>query len=186
MQLLSKIFWFSVAALFLIEAWLWDHIGGLLLRLAALIPFDAFKVALASWLDRLPPALAFVAFAVPIILLEPLKVVAIWLMGHEHILAGVLTFIFAEVVTVGVVAFLFDAMRGKLLSLRWFHNVYDWVLRARSWADDLLLPYKLKLAAGLASLGLWAQARLAAHVQSPFIGRLIALRGQARQMRKRA
>ncbi len=186
MQLFGKIFWFCVAALFLIEAWLWDHIGGLLLRLAALIPFDAFKAALAGWLDKLPPALAFVAFAVPIMLLEPLKVVAIWLIGHEQILAGVLLFAFAEALTVGVVAFLFDAMRGKLLSMRWFHRVYDRILRVRRWADILILPYRLKLAAALASLTLWAQERLAAHAQSPFIGRLIALRGQARRMRKRA
>jgi hypothetical protein len=183
MRHLVKSFWFLVAAIFLIEAWLWDYAGGFLRWLVALLPLDAFKAALARWIDCLYAPVALILFIVPVIVLEPLKVVAIWLIGHRHVILGILTFGFAEVFTVGIIAFLFDAMRGKLLSMHWFLKLYEWVLWVRAWADEIVLPYKQKIHAAVAALRLWIREKIAAHGQSPFIRKLLALREYARRTR---
>jgi hypothetical protein len=186
MKQLAKFFWFTLAAIFLIEAWLWEYVGGFFRWLYEIIPLAALKAALARGIDRLPAPLALVLFVIPIILLEPLKVVAIWMLGHHHVIWGVATFAFAEAFTAGIVAFLFDAMRDKLLSMRWFFKLYEWVLWANHWAHDLVRPYKEEILAKAAELRLWVKEKLAAHGQSPFIRRLIVLREQVRRARKSA
>ncbi len=186
MKQLVKSFWFLVAAIFLIEAWLWDHVGGFLHRLVALLPLDALKAALARFIDHLYAPVALILFIIPVILLEPLKLVAIWLIGHHHIFSGLLTFGFAEIFTVGIIAFLFDTMRGKLLSMPWFFKLYEWVLKVRAWADAIVLPYKQKIHEAMAALRFWIREKIAAHGQSPFIRRLMALREYARRTRKNA
>lgn len=186
MKQLTKFFWFTLAAIFLIEAWLWEYVGGFLRWLYDIIPLAALKAALARGLDKLPAPLALVIFVIPIILLEPLKVVAIWLLGHHHIVWGVLTFCFAEAFTAGIIAFLFDALRDKLLSMPWFFKLYEWVLKVNAWAHGLVRPYKEKILAAMAEFRLWLKEKLAAHGQSPFIRKLIALREQMRRKSKSA
>jgi hypothetical protein len=183
MKLLKKFFWFALAALFLIEAWLWDTVGGVFHWLYDVIPLAALKALLARGIEKLPPPLALVLFVIPIILLEPLKVVAIWLLGHHHVIWGVVTFAFAEAFTAGIVAFMFDAMRDKLLSMPWFFKLYEWVLWANAWAHELVRPYKEKILGAVAETRLWIKQKIAAHGQSPFIRKLVALREQVRRAR---
>ena len=186
MKQLRKFFWFTLAAIFLIEAWLWEYVGGFLRWLYDIMPLAALKAALARSLEKLPAPFALVIFIIPILLLEPLKVVAIWLMGHHHIVWGAVTFCFAEAFTAGIIAFLFAALRDKLLSMLWFFKLYELVLRVNAWAHELVRPYKEKILAAMAEFRLWAREKIAAHGQSPFIRRLMALREQMRRKSKSA
>src|SRR6187551_3713948 len=65
--------WVLLAIIFLIEAWLWDHLEPIVARVVAAIPLARFKQWLTERVDALPPAMTLIVFAVPIIPLFPLK-----------------------------------------------------------------------------------------------------------------
>src|SRR3984885_8181231 len=75
MRRLLQPLWVLLAIIFLIEAWLWDHLEPIVARVVALIPLRAFKLWLAEQVDTLSPAMTLIVFAIPIITLFPLKLV---------------------------------------------------------------------------------------------------------------
>src|ERR1044072_3494431 len=93
-------FWVLLAVIFLIEAWLWDHLEPIVARVVALIPLARFKQWLTERVDALSPALTLIVFAVPIIPLFPLKLVGLWLLTHEYWTSAVFTILFAKLLGV--------------------------------------------------------------------------------------
>ena len=47
--------WVILALLFLLEAWLWDHLQPLVARVVNFVPWDTFKSRLARLIESLPP-----------------------------------------------------------------------------------------------------------------------------------
>ncbi|MGT2439860.1 hypothetical protein ACU4GH_33385 [Bradyrhizobium betae] len=137
--------WVLLAIIFLIEAWLWDHLEPIVARVVAIIPLARFKQWLTERVDALPPAMTLIVFAVPILPLFPLKLVGLYLLTHEYWLTGMSTFLFAKMVGVGVTAFVFDVTRDKLLEMRWFERIYDIVLKLRAKATELVAPIKQRI-----------------------------------------
>ena len=137
--------WVLLAIIFLIEAWLWDHLEPIVARVVALIPLARFKEWLSERVDALSPAMTLIVFAVPIIPLFPLKLIGLWLLTHEYWLTGVSTFLFAKMLGVGVTAFVFDVTRDKLLEMHWFERLYELVLRLRAKATVLVEPIKQRI-----------------------------------------
>jgi hypothetical protein len=137
--------WVLLAIIFLIEAWLWDHLEPIVARVVARIPLARAKEWLAERVDALSPAMTLIVFAVPILPLFPLKLVGLWLLTHEYWLTGVSTFLFAKMLGVGVTAFLFDVTRDKLLEMHWFERLYELVLRLRAKATELVEPVKRRI-----------------------------------------
>jgi hypothetical protein len=74
LRTLVRGFWVLLAALFLIEAWLWSHLEPVVERLIALIHWRGLKAALVRRIDSLSPQLTLVVFAIPFFLLMPVKV----------------------------------------------------------------------------------------------------------------
>ncbi|WP_298881602.1 hypothetical protein [uncultured Bradyrhizobium sp.] len=137
--------WVLLAIIFLIEAWLWDHCEPIVARVVALIPLARVKQWLADRVDALSPAMTLIVFVVPIIPLFPLKLIGLWLLTHEYWLTGVSTFLFAKMLGVGVTAFVFDVTRDKLLEMHWFERLYEWVLRLRAKATEIVEPVKQRI-----------------------------------------
>lgn len=137
--------WVLLAIIFLIEAWLWDHLEPIVARVVALIPLARVKEWLAERVDALSPAMTLIVFAVPILPLFPLKLIGLWLLTHEYWLTGLSTFLFAKMLGVGVTAFLFDVTRDKLLEMHWFERLYELVLRLRAKATELVEPVKRRI-----------------------------------------
>ena len=137
--------WVLLAIIFLIEAWLWDHLEPIVAWFVALIPLRTFKQWLAERVDTLSPAMTLIVFIVPVIPLFPLKLVGLWLLTHEYWIGGVLTFIFAKFLGVGVAAFVFDVTRDKLLEMNWFEALYDFVIEMRARATALVEPIKSRI-----------------------------------------
>jgi hypothetical protein len=137
--------WVLLAIIFLIEAWLWDHLEPIVARLVALIPLRAFKQWLAERVDTLSPAMTLIVFIVPVIPLFPLKLVGVWLLMHEHWLSAAFTILFAKLVGVGVTAFVFDVTRDKLLEMGWFEKVYEFVMALRAKCNALVDPLKARI-----------------------------------------
>ena len=137
--------WVLLAIIFLIEAWLWDHLEPVVARAVALIPLASVKEWLADRVDALSPAMTLIVFVVPIIPLFPLKLIGLWLLTHQYWLTGVSTFLFAKMLGVGVTAFVFDVTRDKLLEMHWFERLYELVLRLRAKATELVEPIKRRI-----------------------------------------
>jgi hypothetical protein len=145
MRRLLQPIWVLLAVVFLIEAWLWDHLEPVVARFVALIPMRAFKQWLAERVDTLSPAMTLIVFIVPVIPLFPLKLVGLWLLTHEYWISAILTIIFAKFLGVGVAAFIFDVTRDKLLEMDWFETLYEFVLEVRGKAAALVEPIKLRI-----------------------------------------
>jgi hypothetical protein len=137
--------WVLLAIIFLIEAWLWDHLEPIVARLVALIPLRAFKHWLAERVDTLSPAMTLIVFIVPVIPLFPLKLVGLWLLAHEYWISAILTIVFAKFVGVGIAAFIFDVTRPKLLEMAWFEKLYEFVIGLRAKAKALVDPIKRRI-----------------------------------------
>src|ERR1700745_1107374 len=104
MRRLLQPIWILLAIIFLIEAWLWDHLEPVVARGGGALPLRAFN----QWL------FLGVVFIVPIIPLFPLKLVGLWLLAHEYWMSAIGTIIFAKFLGVGVTAFIFDVTRPQL------------------------------------------------------------------------
>ena len=137
--------WVLLAIIFLIEAWLWDHLEPIVAWVVASIPLRAFKQWLAERVDTLSPAMTLIVFIVPVIPLFPLKLVGIWLLAHEYWTSAVFTILFAKFLGVGVTAFVFDVTRPKLLEMEWFEKLYDFIIALRVKARALVDPIKVRI-----------------------------------------
>jgi hypothetical protein len=149
MRRLLQPFWVLLAVIFLIEAWLWDHLEPIVARVVALIPLRAFKQWLADRVDTLSPAMTLIVFIVPVIPLFPLKLVGFWLLTHEYWLSAIVTIIFAKFLGVGVAAFIFDVTRPKLLEMQWFETLYEFIMGLRAKAAALVDPIKMRIVEAL-------------------------------------
>lgn len=109
-----------LALIILFEEWGWEPLSRLLGRLA--------RLPVLRWLERrivsLPPYAALALFLIPSVLLVPVKLAALWLIGHGHAGSGLLVIVTAKLAGTAVVARLFSLTRDTLLQLAWFANGY--------------------------------------------------------------
>src|ERR1700758_1179199 len=137
--------WVLLAIVFLIEAWLWDHLEPIVARFVSVIPMRAFKQWLAERVDALSPAMTLIVFIVPVVPLFPLKLVGLWLVAPEDWASAVFTILFAKFVGVGVTAFIFDVTRDKLLEMNWFERLYEFIIDLREKARAMVEPVKQRM-----------------------------------------
>lgn len=149
MRRLLQPIWVLLAIVFLIEAWLWDHLEPIVARIVAAIPLQPFKQWLAERVSELSPAMTLIVFVVPVIPLFPLKLVGLWLLTHEYWTSAVFTILFAKFLGVGVTAFVFDVTRPKLLEMPWFERLYQFILALRAKAAALVDPIKARIVESL-------------------------------------
>ena len=140
--------WVVLALLFLLEAWLWDHLSPVVARIVSLIPWAALKRKLAQGIERLPPWATLIVFIVPLVLVVvPLKLLEVYFLATRHWLWAVAVLVAAKLIGVGVTAFVFDLTRDKLLQMHWFARLYRWTLQALAWAHRLTDPVKARIRA---------------------------------------
>ena len=159
MRRLLQPIWVLLAVIFLIEAWLWDHLEPIVAWFVALIPLRAFKQWLAERIDTLSPAMTLIVFIVPVIPLFPLKLIGLWLLAHEYWMSAILTIIFAKFLGVGVAAFIFDVTKDKLLEMDWFETLYEFIIELRAKATALVDPIKQRIKEALSGDGSGWSAR---------------------------
>jgi len=137
--------WTVLALLFLLEAWLWDHLEPLVARVVNLIPLGPLKVRLVRGIANLPPWATLIVFVVPFIVLLPLKFLEVYFFAHRQWFGAILVLVLAKLLGLGVTAFVFDATRDKLLQMAWFRRMYDWFVWARDWAHEQTEPIRQRL-----------------------------------------
>jgi hypothetical protein len=118
-----------VAALIIVfEEWGWRPLADLLGRLARWRPWAAIE----TFIVRLPPYAALVVFALPSLLLLPLKFLALFLIAKGQIVLAGILFMAAKVVATALVARLFMLTQPALMQIGWFAYGYDTIM---PWKD---------------------------------------------------
>ena len=154
MARLKRIAWTFLAVCFLAVSWLWETLAPLIRALIDLIPLERTKAAVIRFMDGLSPYPTRIVFLIPLVASEPIKLVAFWLFAHKQWAAGLLTYVGAELLRFGLVAFLFKACKDKLLSIAWFRRLYEWFVRAHEWAHAQVDPLRRAIRAALVEAGL--------------------------------
>src|SRR5674476_1493495 len=134
-----------LALLFLLEAWLWDHLEPLVARVVNLIPWGVVKEKLARGIENLPPWAVLFVFVIPFIAMLPLKFLEVYFLATGNWLGAIGVIIFVKLVGLGVTAFIFDVTRDKLLQMAWFRRLYEWVLELRAWAHGITEPVRERM-----------------------------------------
>jgi hypothetical protein len=92
------------------------------------------KQHLRRWrrqIERLPPYPAFLILAVPLAVVEPLKLATIFIAGEGHWITGGVVMLFAYAISLFVTEWLFVIVKPKLLTLPWFARAWAWFVAVR-------------------------------------------------------
>jgi hypothetical protein len=134
-----------LALLILLEEWGWQPLADLLGRLSRWRPWARVETAVA----RLPPYAALVVFALPSVLLLPLKFLALFLIAKGQLILAGLLFAAAKVGATALVARLFMLTRPALMQIGWF-----------AWGYDRFVPWKDALEEYVRSSYVWRAGRI--------------------------
>lgn len=150
---LVSAFWFTLAIIFLIESWIWDHVKDWLRLIERALGLERFEPWLQNFVAPLSPWMTLALFAIPMIGVLPFKIAAFALLASGHVVLGVIFIFLVKSLTLGVEAFLFDICRDKLLQMEWFAGLYSMILDIRAWSSMLVKPMKLR------ALTAWSRIR---------------------------
>ena len=139
----------ALAMAFLAVAWVWDGLVAVGRALAGFIPWERFKEAFASLVDRLPAALVLFIFLVPFLIVEPLLVVATIAIAMGYVVVGAIAWIVLKLLAVALIPAIFDLTKHRLMTMPWFVRAYEKVMVFHHYADQIVAPYKQAAAAVL-------------------------------------
>ncbi|CAN7444343.1 hypothetical protein LJR290_002860 [Variovorax sp. LjRoot290] len=135
MRILKKLLRALAAALLvpllLFEEWGWEPLAALAARLARLPLWARLERAVQA----LPPWGALLVFLVPVLMLLPLKLLALFLLGRGHATSAVLLLVGAKLAGTAVVARLFQLVEPALMRFPLFAR---WYPRWKQWKDRVL------------------------------------------------
>lgn len=150
----KQIIWTVLALLFLGLSWLWETFAPLIQAIVDVLPLRWLKAWANALLQKLPPYPTLLVFLIPLALSEVIKVVSFVAFARGQILAGVLIYLFAELVRFGLAAYVWSVCRDKLLSIDWVAKLHAWLLRMNDWAQMQIAPVKLWTRQALEEAGL--------------------------------
>jgi hypothetical protein len=134
------------ALLLLLEEWCWDAGARLGAGLAGWPPL----VALEARVRLLPPWAALCLFALPGLLLLPVKLLAVLAIAHGHAVSGIATIVIAKLGGAAVVARLYALTLPTLLAVGWFARCHGWFMALKTrWVGRLRASHGYREAARL-------------------------------------
>lgn len=143
LKILNWVFTPIIAILLIFEEWGWEPLSRLLKYLVDL-PFWAYLWdRLGQSISRLPPWAALLVLAAPTALLFPVKLGALYLIGHGQHVAGITLLIVAKIVGTAILARLFSLTQPSMMQLAWFAT---WYPRWKAWKDKLLQRLRASVA----------------------------------------
>jgi len=93
-----------------------------------------FFETIGSLIERTPPYGVLVLLAVPFVLIEPLKVVALVWIATGLIVRGVLLLVFSYVLSIFTLDRIYHTGHAQLMKIGWFARLMGWVMGLRDWA----------------------------------------------------
>jgi hypothetical protein len=112
---------YLAALILLLEDWLWDLGLILIRRIVAWPPLKALEQRIVA----LAPYPALCVFALPALLLFPVKLIALMAMSSGHVALGLAVIVAAKVGGAAIVARLYSLTRPSLLKLAWFARLHN-------------------------------------------------------------
>ncbi len=131
LRLLKALFGGLLALVIVFEEWGWEPLQRALAWVGRLPGLRWAEARIRS----LPPYAALALFAVPTLLLLPVKLLALWLIGQGKVVLGTLVILSAKLLGTAIVARLFTLTQPALMQLGWFARAYA---RWTSWKTALL------------------------------------------------
>ena len=128
---LRALWQWPLALLILFEEWGWEPLQRLLAWIAQL----PLLRQLEAWVQRRSPHAALALLVAPSLGLLPVKLSALWLLGHGHPVLGMSVILGAKLVGTALVARLFKLTQPALMQMPWFARLYA---RWTRWKDELL------------------------------------------------
>ncbi|MBF0152166.1 MAG: hypothetical protein HQL64_00260 [Magnetococcales bacterium] len=122
------------AFLVLFEEFVWNRITQLMTILSRL----RLLARLERWMSGLTPYQTLALFAIPILALIPVKILAFYLLARGQVVSGVLLIVAAKTVGTAISAKLLVIAKPKLLTFPLFVWAYDKANALKEWAHDLL------------------------------------------------
>jgi hypothetical protein len=78
------------------------------------------------WLEARGPYQSLVILAVPLVIVEPAKLVALAILGGGHWLTGLLVMLIAYGLSIFVIERIFRIVKPKLMKIGWFCKAWGW------------------------------------------------------------
>jgi hypothetical protein len=119
-KIISAPFIVLAAVVILLEDWLWDDLA----RFAAAIGRLPIFHQIESFIIWLPPYPSLLLFAVPSLLLFPVKFASLYLISQGQPVFGFLIAIAAKLIGTALVARIFNLTKPKLIQINWFAFLY--------------------------------------------------------------
>lgn len=146
-----------LALVLLFEEWGWEPLATVLARLTRL----PFWSRAERRIQHLPPWGALILFFIPLVVLFPIKLLALYLFGVGKKALGVTLLIAAKLIGTAVVARLFQLTEPALMQFAWFAR---WYPRWKQFKDGVTNQIRVS--------GVWQQGRkLKARLNSWWISR---------------
>ena len=82
-------------------------------------------------IGRLPPYVVLVLLAVPFVLIEPVKIFALYLIATGLPIRGIVLLAFAHLLSILTLDRIYHAGRGQLMKIAWFARLMAWLVRLR-------------------------------------------------------
>jgi hypothetical protein len=101
---------------------------GPLVRLAGRL---RLVIRLQQAVAALPPYIILALLGIPIIIAEPAKLYALWLMSEGLFWKGAATLLAAYVLSLVIAERIYQAGRAKLRAIVWFARLMDWIISIR-------------------------------------------------------
>ena len=133
MNRLLKPFVVAVAAIYFLADAIFATIA---YPLARWIGEQRIFAGLRTWIRSLRPYPSLALFAVPLIILEPVKPVAAYLAATGHVGPGLMVLVIGEILKLVLVERLFSINRDKLLSIPAFAWAYGKYQLAKDWLES--------------------------------------------------
>lgn len=132
--MLKKLLLPVVAIIVIFEEWLWDLLTAIGQWMSALLHLDRFDY----WLMQAKPNTALFAFFIPLLVVTPFNILAVFLLSHGAFIQGVLLEIIIKLVGTLLIARVFRLTKNALLTFTWFAWLYNTITGLLQWAHDLI------------------------------------------------
>lgn len=124
---------YAVAAIYLVADVLFFSLARPISRwLAANFPMPSFT----GWIRSLPPYPCLALFSVPVILLEPVKMIAAYMAATGQVIGAAVTFVVGEILKLVLVERLFELTKNKLMKIPAFAWAYRHYAQAKAWVKQ--------------------------------------------------
>ena len=168
-RLLTRVLFFVAACVLVFEEWIWDHASALLRRIGRLLPFRWIE----GWVRRRSPAQALALYVLPVLVVLPLKGVALNVIAHGQVALGFAILFLDKVIGTAVLARLWQMTEPAI-------TTYGRIRRGR----DAFLRVRRRLYRWLHQQAVYRRTRAALERMQRQGGVLAELREQLRRQRR--